>query len=159
KDWNHPGTDMKVLFETIISQVPPPSPRESDAAAPLQMLVTTLDYSDYVGRIAIGRVFAGPIRPGMPVAGIDRAGRATQQKTLQVLAFDGLGRRESQGVEAGDLCAIVGLDPIGIGDTIAARENPVALPTIAVDEPTLTMTFRVNDGPFAGREGKYVTSR
>src|SRR5690606_23296811 len=115
----HPGTDLKVLFETIINQIPAPAPEESDTEAPLQMLVTTLDYSDYVGRIAIGRIFAGTIKPGQTVAVIDRDGNQTQQKTLQVLAFDGLGRREAQSMEAGDICAVVGLDPVGIGDTIA----------------------------------------
>ena len=159
KDYNHKTDNMKVLFETILAQVPAPEEHQNNVDAPLQMLVTTLDYSDYVGRIAIGRVVSGRIRPAQPVTVIDRHGKPTQQKVLQVLAFDGLGRKEVDVVEAGDICAVVGLDPIGIGETIADRDNPVALPTIAVDEPTLTMMFRVNDGPFAGREGKYVTSR
>jgi GTP-binding protein len=149
--------DMKALFEAILRHVP--APGGGDADAPLQMLVTTLDYSDYVGRIAIGRVFAGTIRPGMPVTVLDRDGKPTAQKVLQVLAFDGLGRRETAAVSAGDICAVVGLDPIGIGYTIADREQPAALPVVAVDEPTLHMVFRVNDSPFAGREGRFLTSR
>jgi GTP-binding protein len=157
RDWQHPTDNLKVLFESIIAHVPAPKIVGEDA--PLQLLCTTLDYNDYVGRIAIGRVEAGKIRGGQPVVVIDRQGKITQQKVLQVLAFDGLGRREVPEVTAGDICAVVGLDPIGIGETIADRDKPVALPTIAVDEPTLTMMFRVNDSPFAGREGKYVTSR
>ncbi|MEX2387386.1 MAG: translational GTPase TypA, partial [Phycisphaeraceae bacterium] len=159
RDAEKRGENMKVLFDTIVSQVPAPSPDESDVNAPPQMLVTSLDYSDYVGRIAIGRVFAGTLRPGMPVTVIDRAGKHSQQRILKTLQFDGLGRREVDSVEAGDICAVVGLDPIDIGNTIACHESPVALPTIKIDEPTLHMTFRINDSPFAGREGTYVTSR
>lgn len=159
KNHEHQTEDMKALFEAIIGHVPGPAPDESDAGAPLQMLVTTLDYSDYVGRIGIGRVFAGTIKPGMSVKVFNRDGKTTQQRVLQVLAFDGLGRREVQAVTAGDICAIVGLDPVGIGYTIADPEKGAQLPTIAVDEPALHMTFRVNDSPFAGKEGKYVTSR
>lgn len=158
-DINEKTDNLKSLFATIIDRVPPPAENESDADAPLQMLVTTLDYSSYVGRIAIGRVFAGTIRTGQQVAVLGRDGAKTQQKVVQVLGFDGLSRREVPEVRAGDICAIVGLDPIDISNTIAAIDNPVALPTIHVDEPTLHMTFRVNDGPFAGREGDYLTSR
>jgi GTP-binding protein len=149
-------TDMRVIFESIIKNVPAPN---MNADAPLQMLVTTLDYSDYVGRIAIGRVVAGSIRRGQQVAIMGRRGHQSKGKILQLLQFEGLGRKEVESVEAGDVCAVSGLANIDIGDTIADPENPVALPTIAVDEPTLTMTFRVNDGPFAGQDGEYVTSR
>ena len=159
KDYNYPTTDMKVIFETIINCVPPPDHVVSRINQPLQMLISTHDYSDYVGRIAIGRIFAGTIRPGMPVTVIDREGNHTRQKLLQVLAFDGLGRKETDYITAGDICAVTGLDPIGIGYTIADRDQPVALPTIKIDQPTLHMTFRVNDSTFAGREGRYVTSR
>ncbi len=151
--------DMKALFEAIVTHIPSPDAQIARRGAPLQMLVTTLDSNDYVGRIAIGRVMAGWIGPAMPVTVINRQGLSTSQKVLQVLAFDGLGRKEVDRVEAGDVCAVVGLDPIGIGYTIADRDQPVALPTVAVDEPTLHMTFRVNDSPFAGREGKFLTSR
>ncbi|MFA9477690.1 translational GTPase TypA [Phycisphaerales bacterium AB-hyl4] len=159
RDVDERGENMKVLYDAIIEQVPAPSPEEADATAPPQMLVTSLDYSDYVGRIAIGRVFAGTLKPGMQVTVIDRAGKHTQQRILKTLQFSGLGRVDVDHVVAGDICAIVGLDPIDIGNTIACAESPEALPVIEIDEPTLHMTFRVNDSPFAGREGQYVTSR
>src|SRR5690606_23689673 len=98
-------------------------------------------------------------RKGQPIAVIDRNGNITKQRLLQLFQFEGLGRREVERVEAGDICAAVGLDPVDIGNTIADADNPIAIPPVAIDEPTLTMTFRVNDGPFAGKEGQYVTSR
>ena len=155
-DLNVKGTDMRPVFDAIITHVPAP---QRDVDSPLQMLVTSLDYSDYVGRIAVGRVFVGKISRGQDVMVISRSGKQTKEKVMQVLAFEGLARKQVESAEAGDICAIVGLDPVDIGDTIACAENPSALPIIAVDEPTLDMTFRVNDGPFAGREGTYVTSR
>ncbi len=156
-DLNHKSANLRPLFETIVDRVPPPPP--ADLTEPTQMLVTTIDYSDFVGRIGIGRVFAGSIKAKQSVVVFDRLGNRTNQKVAQLLTFDGLGRREVSEVSAGDLCAVVGLDPIHIGDTIADAINPTSLPTIAVDEPTLHMTFRVNDGPFVGRAGKYLTSR
>ncbi len=152
-DMNVRTDNLRVVFEAIVNQVPPP---KADASTPLQMLVTTLDYSDYVGRIAIGRVVSGSVFTGEPVTVIGRDGKATTQKVLQ---FKGLGREVVERVDAGDICAVIGLDPVDIGDTIACNEQPAALPVIAVDEPTLTMTFRVNNGPFAGQDGNYVTSR
>ncbi|MBE3098465.1 MAG: translational GTPase TypA [Planctomycetes bacterium] len=152
-----PGTlDIHPLFDAIIRHVPAP---KFDAGAPLQVLITTLDYSDYVGRIGIGRVFAGTLRAGQPVLTIDRHGQRTLQRVAQLMRFDGLGREEVDHIEAGDICAVVGLEKVDIGDTLADPENPVALPPGHVDEPTLHMTFRINDGPFAGQEGQYVTSR
>ena len=148
--------DIHDLFDAIIEHIPVP---DLDAAAPLQMLVTTLDYSDYVGRIGIGRVMAGSLRAGQDVIVIDRHGTRTAQRVAQLFRFDGLGRVETDRIEVGDLCAVVGLDPIDIGDTLADPDNPVALPAVIMDEPTLHMTFRVNDGPFAGQEGTYVTNR
>ena len=148
--------DIHDLFDAIIAHVPV---GDFDASAPLQVLITTLDHSDYVGRIGIGRVFAGTIRSGQNVVVIDAAGKRTAQKMGQLFRFDGLGRTEVDHIDAGDLCALMGLDPVDIGDTIADPDNPVALPTVRVDEPTLHMTFRINDGPFAGRDGTYVTSR
>ncbi len=148
--------DMRAVFEAIVKHVPAP---QMDPNAPAQMLVTSLDYSDYVGRIAIGRLFAGMLTKGQNVAVINRHGGQSIQRLLQLFQFEGLGRREVDRVEAGDICAVVGLDPVDIGDTIADAENPIALPPVAIDEPTLTMTFRVNDGPFAGQEGQFVTSR
>ncbi|MGA2092598.1 MAG: EF-Tu/IF-2/RF-3 family GTPase, partial [Sedimentisphaerales bacterium] len=146
----------KVIFETIVKKIPPP---KANPEAPLQMLVTTLEYSDYVGRIAIGRVFSGHINEAQNVTVITKDGVHLLQKVMQIHQFNGLSRKRVDEVDAGDICAISGLDPIEIGDTIACADNPSALATIPVDEPTMTMTFRVNDGPFAGRDGKYVTSR
>ena len=148
--------NLKVVFETIIKKIPPP---KAIPDAPLQMLVTTLEYSDYVGRIAIGRVFAGQINEGQNVTVINKDGVHIQQKVMHIHQFYALSRKRVPQVEAGDICAISGLDPIEIGDTIACADNPSPLAVIPVDEPTMTMTFRVNDGPFAGRDGKYVTSR
>jgi GTP-binding protein len=148
--------DLKPLYEVILKHVPPPN---VDADAPLQMLVVTLDWSDYVGRIAVGRVFAGKIRKGQRVAMLKRDGRTVDSKVAQLYVFDRLGRVEADEVSAGDVCAVVGLDEPDIGDTVADPESPVALPPIKVDEPTLDMIFRINDSPFSGQEGTYVTSR
>jgi GTP-binding protein len=148
--------NMQAIFEAIINNVPAP---HVIADKPLQMLVTKHEYSDYVGRIAIGRVFAGQISEGQRVTVIDRAGLHTQQKVQQIHQFDGLGRKQVSRVQAGDICAISGLDPVDIGDTIACADEPSRLAVISIDEPTMTMTFRVNNGPFSGRDGKYVTSR
>jgi len=148
--------DMQVIFEAIINSVP--SPRVIPDA-PLQMLVTNLEYSDYVGRIAVGRVFAGQLTEGQRVTVIDSEGVHTQQKIMQIHQFHGLGRKQVSSVQAGDICAISGLDPVDIGSTIACADNPSRLLVVPVDEPTMSMTFRVNDGPFAGQDGRYVTSR
>ena len=155
-DLNKKPDNLRVLFETIINKIPAPKAIHN---APLQMLVTNQEYSDYVGRIAIGRVFAGEIHEGQTVTVIDKDGNHTKQKVMQIHQFHGLGRKQVECVYAGDICAISGLESVNIGDTIACAENPAQLVTFAVDEPTMTMTFRVNDGPFAGRDGKYVTSR
>ena len=148
--------DMRAVFETIVKEVPAP---KDDASARLQTLITTLDYNDYVGRIGIGRVFAGVLRVGQPVCVIKRDGKQVRSRTAKLLQFQGLKRVEVDQVSAGDLCAIVGLESVDIGDTIADPEQPVALPPVKVDEPTMTMLFRINDSPFAGQEGTYVTSR
>jgi len=148
--------DIRPVLEAIVDQVPAP---DDDADAPLQMLVTTLDYSDYVGRIGIGRVFAGVIRSGQRVSLVKRDGSITSAKIGKLESFSGLGRVEAQEVLAGDLCAVIGVEGIDISDTLTDVENPVALPPVTIDEPTIDMTFRVNDSPFAGREGQFVTSR
>jgi GTP-binding protein len=148
--------DMRAVFETIIREVPAP---KDDPSRPLQALITTLDYNEYVGRIGIGRVFAGTLRAGQQVAVLRRDGSRVSSKVAQLLQFQGLKRIEVAEVPAGDLCAIVGLESVDIGDTIADPQNPVALPPVKVDEPTMTMLFRINDSPFAGQKGKYVTSR
>jgi GTP-binding protein len=155
-DLAKPNTNMQPIFDAIIKHIPAPKANED---APLQMLVTTLDYSDYVGRIAIGRIFAGSVNQAQKVTVIDNQGNHTLQKIIQLYSFDGLGKKHADLCEAGDICAIAGLDPIDIGNTIACADEPSSLPIVAVDEPTMNMTFRVNDGPFAGRDGKYVTSR
>jgi len=156
RDLRHGTDNMKAVFETIVEHIPAP---KADPALPLQMLVTSQEYSDYVGRVAIGRVFAGRISEGEVVTVIDRRGSHTQQKVMHIHQFEGLGRKRTATVLAGDICAISGLDPIEIGDTIACADKPSRLAVVAVDEPTMTMTFRVNDGPFAGKDGKYLTSR
>ncbi len=158
---DHGQTNLRDVFELIVRHVPSP---KGDAGAPLQMLVTTLDYSGYVGRIGIGRVYNGKLRKGEQVMRItrpDRDGNSKQHtvKTGQLFRFEGLGRTEVDEIEAGDLCAVVGLDKVDIGDTLADTDQPEALPPVKVDEPTLTMVFRVNSSPFAGQEGEYVTSR
>lgn len=151
----NPG-HIRVLFDSILNQVPPPV---ADASAPLQMLITSLDYSDYVGRIGIGRVFGGVIRSAQAVTVIRRDGTQVKEQIGELYLFDRLGRIKADEVEAGDICAVVGLDSVDIGNTIACPDNPVPLPIINIDEPTLDMTFRVNDSPFVGRSGKYLTSR
>jgi GTP-binding protein len=156
--------DMRAVLETIIKEVPEP---QDDASAPLQALITTLDYSEYVGRIGIGRVFAGTLRSGQQVAIVGgrrlaetgAESRPTMSRVGKLLQFQGLTRVEVDEVRAGDLCAIVGLESVDIGDTIADPANPVALPPVTVDEPTMSMLFRINDSPFGGLEGQYVTSR
>lgn len=155
-DLNVPATDIRPLFDAILKHVPAP---DVDPAAPLQLLVMTLDYSDYVGRIAIGRIFAGKIRKGQRIALMKHNGKREDQNVSQIYVFDRLGRTETNEADAGDICAVVGLEDVDIGDTIADIENPVALPPIKVDEPTLDMRFRINDSPFCGQDGEYVTSR
>jgi len=150
------NNDLRPLFDTLLQRVPPP---DVQLDAPLQMLVTNLDYSDYLGRIAIGRVFAGTITKGQRVAVLGRGNARHDDSISQLFVFDRLGRTEATEVTAGDICAVAGLDAVEIGDTIADVEHPVALPPIRVDDPTLTMIFRVNDSPFSGREGSYLTSR
>jgi GTP-binding protein len=151
-----PAQNLQPLFDTILRHVPEP---EVDPDAPLQMLVVTLDWSDYVGRIAVGRVMAGKIRKGQRIALLKRDGPRMDDTVAQLYVFDRLGRAEADEVAAGDICAVVGLEGVDIGDTVADPENAAPLPAIRVDEPTLDMIFRINDSPFAGHEGTYVTSR
>ena len=152
----HPNADLRPVFDAIVKHVPAP---EADVDAPLQMLVTTLDYNDYVGRIGIGRVFHGQINSGQQVVVMKMDGKLVTTKVQKLLKFSGLGRVDADTVIAGDICALVGLDSVDIGDTIVHPDHQVALPPVKIDEPTLTMVFRVNDSPFAGQEGDYVTSR
>lgn len=155
-DLKVPAKDLRPLFNVILGHVPPP---EVDADAPLQFLTVSLEYSDYVGRIAVGRVVAGKIRKNQRIALLKHTGRRMDLPVKQLFIFDRLGRIETDVVEAGDICAVVGLDEVDIGDTIADFEKAEALPPIKVDEPTLEMVFRINDSPFAGLDGTYVTSR
>ncbi len=148
--------DLGPLFEAVIHHVPAPVIEED---GPFQMLVTTLDYDDYKGKYAIGRIHRGSVRPGMTVARIDRSGEVTRQKVVQVFTYQGLGRLEVEEAQAGDIVALTGIADANIGETLADPEQPEALPTIAINEPTLKMTFGVSTSPFAGREGKYCTSR
>ncbi len=150
------NTDMRPLMETIVKKIPGPV---ADLEKPLQMQITNIDYNEYVGRIGIGRVFNGYLRKGENISLIKRDGKIESHSITELYLFAGLGREKSEHVEAGDICAVVGIEDVDIGDTIAAVEHPVALPLIDVDEPTLSMIFSVNDSPFAGREGKFITSR
>ncbi len=148
--------DLTPLFETIIERLPPP---QVDMDAPPRMLVTTLDHSNYVGKIAVGRLSSGTLRKGQSVARIDREGHVTPGKIAQLYVFRNLQRIEQEEVTAGDIVAIAGLPDVGIGDTIADPEDPRPLPPISVEAPTVRMTFSINDSPFTGREGQFVTSR
>lgn len=151
-----PAGDIKALFDAIIEHVPAPA---GDTAAPLQMLVTTLDYSEYLGRIAIGKIGRGEIKAGDTVAVCRHDGSIDQVKVGRLYQFEGLKRVESSAAAAGDIVAIAGLPDVNIGETVASADDPEPLPILKVDEPTLTMTFLVNDSPFAGEEGTYVTTR
>src|SRR5262245_20276475 len=155
-DLSVPAKDLRPLYDAILKHVPAP---EVDAAAPLQMQCVTLDWSDYVGRIAIGRVVAGKVRKNQRVALLKHDGVRIDDNVAQLYVFDRLGRAETDEVGAGDICAVVGLEGVDIGDTVPDFERAVALPPIKVDEPTLDMIFRINDSPFAGQDGTYVTSR
>ncbi|MDG2083397.1 MAG: EF-Tu/IF-2/RF-3 family GTPase, partial [Planctomycetota bacterium] len=148
--------DLNLIFDAIIEHVPPPPVRRD---APLQLRVSTLDHSEFIGRIAIGRIAAGKISGNEEVQVLSPSARPRKARIQEIHLFEGLGRKKVKEAEAGNICAIVGIEGIEIGDTIACTNSPEALPAILVDEPTLHMTFRVNDGPFVGRDGKFVTSR
>ena len=147
--------DITPLLDAIIKYVPAPVHREG----PVQVQIATLDYSNFVGRIGIGRVYRGELDLSKPLSLIKRDGTTTPAQVKQLFVFEGLGRREVRNVQCGDLCAIVGMAGIDISDTICDAEHPEQMPQIAIDEPTISMMFRINDSPFFGREGKYVSSR
>ena len=151
-----PETNLQPLFEQILKSVPPPA---YDPEAPLQMLVVTLDYDDYVGRLAIGRVFNGTVKKAQEVALCELNGKISPGKVAQLYGYEGLKRIDIAEAGPGDIVAIAGLDPVSIGETVTVRDDPRPLPAIHVDEPTIAMVFSVNDSPFAGLEGKHVTSR
>ena len=150
------SSDMRPLFDTILKHTPAPS---GDADAPLQLQISQLDYDNYTGRLGIGRILNGRIKPGQVVAVMNHETQVAQGRINQLLGFKGLERVPQEEAEAGDIVIISGIEDIGIGVTIADRDNPVGLPMLSVDEPTLTMDFMVNTSPLAGTEGKFVTSR
>ncbi|MFO0864991.1 MAG: translational GTPase TypA [Gemmataceae bacterium] len=156
RDLNEKAVDFKPLFDAILKHVPPP---DVQVDKPLQMLAVTLDHSNFVGRIVVGKVQAGSIKKNQRVALMKHDGRRIDFTVKQLYFFDRLGRVETEEVGAGDICAVVGAEAADIGDTVADFDNAVALPPIKVDEPTLDMLFRINDSPFVGQEGTYVTSR
>ena len=154
-DWRQPTGDITALLDTILEEIPAPAQVEGTP----QMLVSSLEYSPYVGRIAVGRITRGSLKSGMPVSLCKRYDMVEKSKIKQLMIFEGLGKADVDEVQCGDICAVVGIDGFEIGDTIADYENPEALPPIAVDEPTMSMVFMINNSPFFGKDGKYVTSR
>ena len=155
-DWNTPTSDISYLLDTIIEHIPAPKVEPGN----LQMMISSLDYSSYVGRIAVGRVKRGTIQWGQTVSLVKRDGTVQTSKIKELYVFEGLGKEKFKNpVEAGEICALLGLDDFEIGDTVADAENPEQLPPIKVDEPTMSMLFTINNSPFFGKEGKYVTSR
>jgi GTP-binding protein len=155
-DWNKQTEDITYLLDQIILHIPPP---KADIEGGVQMLITSLDYSKYIGRIAIGRLRRGVLRPGMNISLIKRDGSIQKSRIKELYTFEGMGKVKAEEVVAGDICAIVGIDGFEIGDCVADFENPEGLGTITIDEPTMSMGFTINDSPFFGQEGKYVTSR
>jgi len=155
KDWKKPTQDITALLDTILEEIPAPAMVEGTP----QMLVSSLEYSPYVGRIAVGRITRGSLKTGMPVSLCKRYDIVEKSKIKQLMVFEGLGKANVDEVQCGDICAVVGIEGFEIGDTIADFENPEALPPIAVDEPTMSMLFMINNSPFFGKDGKFVTSR
>jgi len=154
-DYQKPTEDISTLFEAIIEHIPAPEQREGSP----QMMITSLDYSSFVGRIAIGRLHRGSLTTKQDVSLVKRDGSKSKQRIKELYLFEGLGKVKVDKVENGDICAVVGMENFEIGDTIADLENPEALKSIQIDEPTMSMLFTINDSPFFGKEGKYVTSR
>ena len=155
EDYNKPTDNINYLLDKIIEVIPAPKQLEGTP----QMLITSLDYSNYTGRIAVGRVHRGTIKEGMKCTIAHRDGSLEKTQIKEVHTFEGMGRQKTDAVSSGDICAVVGLENFEIGDTICDFENPEPLPTIAIDEPTMSMLFCINDSPFFGREGKFCTSR
>ncbi len=153
--WNQPTEDITVLLDAIIEHIPEPHVPEGN----LQMMISSLDYSSYIGRIAIGRILREGISVNRPVSLVKKDGRVLKSRIKELYTFEGLGKAKVEHVEAGDICAVFGLENFDIGDTIGDFENPEALEPIQVDEPTLSMMFTINNSPFFGKEGKFVTSR
>ncbi len=154
-DYKNPTSDLTFLMDTILEVVPAPIVREGTP----QLQITSLDYSNYTGRIAIGRLHRGGLKENMPVSLVKRDGKIEKSRVKELFIFDGLGRRKVESVECGDICAITGIENFEIGDTIADLETPEAMPTMKIDEPTMSMLFTINNSPFFGKEGKFVTSQ
>jgi len=154
-DWRKPTTDITVLCDTIIQHIPPPAVLDGTP----QLLISSLEYSNYVGRIAIGRLHRGVLKEGQNIALVKRDGSIVRSRIKELLTFEGLNKKKAASVSSGDICALVGLEDFSIGDTVADYDHPEGLETIAVDEPTMSMLFTINNSPFFGRDGKYVTSR
>ncbi|MEY4192489.1 MAG: hypothetical protein RJA00_720 [Bacteroidota bacterium] len=154
-DYKTPTADLTFLMDTILEVVPAPVMREGTP----QLQITSLDYSNYTGRIAIGRLHRGGLKENMPVSLVKRDGKIEKTRVKELFIFDGLGKRKVESVECGDICAITGIDNFEIGDTIADFETPEAMPTMKIDEPTMSMLFTINNSPFFGKEGKFVTSQ
>ncbi len=154
-DWKKPTNDITALLDTILEEIPAPEVKEGTP----QMLVSSLEFSPYVGRIAVGRITRGSLKTGLPVSLCKRYDIVEKSKIKQLMVFEGLGKANVDEVQCGDICAVVGIEGFEIGDTIADFETPEALPPIAVDEPTMSMLFMINNSPFFGKDGKYVTSR
>ncbi|MBR6661427.1 MAG: translational GTPase TypA [Bacteroidales bacterium] len=154
-DWRNPTTDIIPLLDTIIEEIPAPQYQEGTP----QMLISSLEYSPYVGRIAIGKVTRGVLKAGMQVSLCKRYDVIEKQKVKELMVYEALDKKRVESVECGDICAVVGIEGFEIGDTIADFENPEPLPPISIDEPTMSMLFTINNSPFFGREGKFVTSR
>ena len=155
EDWQTPTDNLTPLLDCIVKHIPAPQQLEGTP----QMLITSLDYSAYTGRIAVGRVHRGILKEGMNITLAKRDGTFVKSKIKELNTFEGLGRKKVESVSSGDICAIIGVEGFEIGDTICDFENPEALPPIAIDEPTMSMLFTINDSPFFGKEGKFVTSR
>ena len=156
RELDHEGTDLKPLFETILETVPPPA---GDAEPPFQMLITTIDYSEYLGRLGIGRITRGSIKLGSPMKVVHRDGSLEDARVTKIYSFDGLKRVEITEAAAGDIIAIAGMEDVDIGETIADPADPTPLSFVSIEEPTITMNFLVNNSPLAGRDGRYVTTR
>ncbi len=155
-DWRQPTEDITYLLDQILEHIPAP---QANVEGSIQQLITSLDYSNYIGRIAIGRLRRGILKPNMNVSLVKRDGTVQKSRIKELYVFEGMGKVKVESVEAGDICAIVGLDGFEIGDCIADYEKPDPLPSFTIDEPTMSMTFTINDSPFFGQEGKFVTSR
>ena len=154
-DWQKPTEDIVPLMDSIVEHIPSPVVEEGTS----QILITSLDYSSFIGRVAIGRLHRGTLTAGKPISLVKRDGKIVKNRIKELYVFEGFEKRKVEQVTAGEICAIVGIEGFEIGDTVADHENPEGLESIAIDEPTMSMLFTINDSPFFGKEGKYVTSR